>query len=163
MRTDLVHLLRRGGDLPDRVRDRLAAFCRFTTDLAALSTCQRLSVGAVVVPSDTSGVVSIGYNGPPSGLPNDGCRGDAGACGCVHAEANALVKARRGGGGFVLLVTDSPCEHCAGLVLNSSAIAAVVYGRAYRDPRGVNVLRAGGVLPVHLPHLFDQLNRTESS
>lgn len=163
MRVNLPDYFRRhgGGRLPDdRVSARLAVFCRFADDLSRLSTCRRLSVGAVVVPPDLSGVVSVGYNGPPAGLPNDGCRDHVpGGCGCVHGEANALVKVRRGGGGLVLLLTDSPCEHCAGLVLNSAGVAAVVYGRAYRDPRGVDVLLAGGVVPVHAPYLFDRTDR----
>lgn len=129
-----------------RVRMKFAAFADFTQNLAGLSQCQRLRVGCTVVRPDLSEVVAIGYNGPPAGLPNDGCRSSAGACGCVHAEANALLKLKVGTPGLILLATDSPCEHCAGLILNSGGrVRAVAYARAYRDPSGLNRLVEGGV------------------
>lgn len=108
-------------------------------------------MGAVVVRPDLSEVLAIGYNGPPAGLPNDGCRGAAGACGCVHAEANALVKLRSSEGGLVMVLTDSPCEHCAGLVVNSGRVGYVAYGREYRDGAGLGVLQAAGVVATGWP------------
>lgn len=117
-------------------------------DLAGLSRCERTRVGCTVIRPDLSEVVAIGYNGPARGLPNDGCRvGDgAGACGCIHAEANALVKLKVTDGGLVLISTLTPCEHCAGLILNSGRVAAVVAGANYRDAvRPLEMLRANGV------------------
>src|SRR5687768_6076870 len=97
----------RGGVYYDRVREKLAAFWAFTESLAGLSRCTRLRVGCVVIRPDFSEVLAVGYNGPPRGVPNDACRGGAGACGCIHCEANALVKINNGSRGLVMLCTDS--------------------------------------------------------
>lgn len=114
-------------------------------DLSNLSRCKRLRVGCVLVPPDMSEVAAIGYNGPPAGEDNDACRATAGGCGCIHAEANALVKVRSGPAGLVLVTTDSPCEHCAGLIINSGRVGWVVYTRHYRDSRGLDLLENRGI------------------
>lgn len=98
----------------------------------------------MVVTAALTEVVAVGYNGPPAGEPNDGCRGGAGSCGCVHAEANALVKLKVGGD-LLLSCSASPCEHCAGLILNSGVVRAVVFGSAYRDQAGADLLARRGV------------------
>lgn len=123
-------------------------FWRLAADLAGLSQCRRLRVGCAVVRPDFSEVVAIGYNGPPAGLPNDGCRGTEGSCGCGHSEASALVKMRGGGDGLAMVVTHSPCEGCAGLVVNCGRIGYVVYGERFRDGRGLEVLERAGVVAV---------------
>ncbi len=120
-------------------------FWRLAADLAGLSQCRRLRVGCAVVRPDFSEVVAIGYNGPPAGLPNGGCRGAEGACGCCHSEASALVKMKGGGGDLVMAVTHSPCEHCAGLAVNCGRVGTVLYGERFRDGRGLDVLAAAGV------------------
>lgn len=119
-------------DLSDRYRLKLGKMMAFAQSLASLSCCKRLQVGCIVVPPDFSNVLSIGYNGPPSGLPNDQCSSDAGSCGCVHAEANAIVKLGACSNAM-LLCTDSPCMSCTGLIINSKKISHVVYLREYRD------------------------------
>lgn len=134
------------------MRSKIDKFCRFADDLSDLSTCKRLSVGAVLVTPDLREVVAIGYNGQPTGSPNEGCQEDRpGGCGCIHAEANAMVKPRAGGTGLVLFVTHSPCEHCAGLIVNSRSVEAVVYWEEYRSSGGLDTLREAGVLAVRLP------------
>jgi hypothetical protein len=46
-----------------------------------------------------------------------------------------------------MLCTDSPCEHCAGLILNSGGrVGYVVYGREYRDRAGLDRLTSGGLV-----------------
>ncbi len=131
----------------DRLRDKLRVFWRLAADLASLSCCKRMGVGCVVVLPDLTEVVAIGYNGPPAGMPNDSCRGTQGSCGCSHAEGNAVAK-MRAGSDLVMLTTTLQCEHCAGLVVNSRKVAAVVYGQEYRDTAGVAVLRASGLVVV---------------
>jgi len=128
-----------------RYKQKLSVFMRLAEDLASLSRCGRRRVGAVIVPSDLSGVLSVGYNGPPVGEPNDSCRGGEGVCGCVHAEASAFVKLATERNGLIMLTTLSPCEHCAGLLLNSGRVSAIVYGEEYRDKRGIELLERRGV------------------
>lgn len=131
----------------DRLRAKLKAFAGLAENLAALSTCKRLQVGCVVVTSDLSSVAAVGYNGPPAGLPNDGCRRSSpGLCGCCHGEASALSKPRLPGNDLILIVTASPCEQCAGAIVNSGSVAAVLYRDEYRLPDGLDVLRQAGVV-----------------
>lgn len=134
----------------DRLRSKLEVFWQFTEGLAGLSRCKRLAVGCVIIPADLSEILAIGYNGPPAGVPNDSCRMEEGKCGCVHADANALVKLHSRDTGLVMILTHSPCEHCAGLVINSRRIGYVLYGGHYRDLRGANLLRSSGIVIVEI-------------
>lgn len=107
-------------------------------EVAALrSTCRRLSVGAVLVDAEHN-VVSIGYNGPPSGEVH--CTGDdCGQPSCtraLHAEANAIERAgsltRFLPDSLTLYVTNSPCEHCWSRITNNIRIGRVVFKNEYR-------------------------------
>ena len=131
-----------------RLCSKLLVFHELAASLAALSTCRRAQVGAVVVPPELSEVLAIGYNGPARGRPNDSCRGGEGACGCCHSEANAIAKLGSGRSDLVLVSTTSPCEHCAGLVANCLRVSHVVYDKPYRDPTGLGVLRDAGIVAV---------------
>lgn len=131
-----------------RLRAKLSVFVSFAEELANLSACARLKVGCALVTPDFNEVVAIGYNGPPSGEPNDSCRGIPGGCGCTHCESNALVKRKSDRDNLVMIVTDSPCEHCAGLIVNSRVVSAVIYDREYRDVSGLARLKNAGILVV---------------
>jgi dCMP deaminase len=123
-------------------------YMRMAEELAKRSTCARLQVGTVITDAALQNVVAIGYNGNARGLPNR-CDSDvAGACGCIHSEVNALVKAPGGMRDKVAFITDSPCVACAKLLINSG-VTHVFYRRRYRDPSGVNLLASAGVTPVH--------------
>lgn len=128
----------------DRLARKIKTFMTFAMDLARLSSCKRLKVGAIVVPYDLSNVISVGYNGPPAGLSNESCIDVAGGCGCIHAEANAVLK-MTGTGPRLLLCTHSPCGQCAGLIVNSSVIRIVSYREVYRVADGVHRLHAAGI------------------
>jgi len=138
--------LRGASDGNDRLRVKLRAFAALAESLADLSTCRRRRVGCVAVTADLTSVAAVGYNGPPAGLPNDSCREREGRCGCAHGEASALCKPRLPRTDLVLIVTTSPCESCAGLILNSGSVLAVLYRDEYRLTDGLDVLRAGGVV-----------------
>lgn len=121
---------------------------RLVTDLATLSTCDRLLVGCAVIRPDFTRVLAIGYNGRASGEDNRDCTGAEGACGCIHAEANALIKLETTEAGLILLTTSAPCEHCAGLIVNSRRVGTVVWGHKFRTDDGLRRLAAAG-LGVH--------------
>lgn len=121
---------------------KLDVLKRFAIDLANLSHCKRLKVGCIIFPPDFSAIYSIGYNGPPSGLPNDNCYAIPGECGCVHAEANALIKLGNVKDA-IMLATTAPCIHCAGLIVNSKKIEVVWYIHEYRISH--SILLEGGV------------------
>lgn len=125
-------------------RDQM--FMMMAEAAAMRSTCRRLSVGAVLVDSE-SNVISIGYNGPASGEPH--CTGnDCGHPSCTrakHAEANAIdrnnpdrwYKTRS----VTLYVTASPCEHCWGKIRSTLSIGRVVFKNEYRISEHLKVDR----------------------
>jgi dCMP deaminase len=117
---------------------------------AELSTARRLKVGALIVKDDR--IVSIGYNGMPSGWDNN-CELEL-EDGTIktkpevlHAETNALAKLARStesGLDADLFVTHSPCLDCAKLIYQSG-IKRVYYANAYRDDSGIAFLKASGI------------------
>jgi dCMP deaminase len=116
---------------------------------ARMSTCSRLQVGAVLT-DERHEQIWVGYNGGPRGGVN-ACRrsGDdaTGNCGCVHAEANAVVKAP-GSIQKVAFLTHSPCGLCAVLLVNAH-VGELHYREEYRDPEGLLILGDAGVRLVH--------------
>lgn len=104
------------------------------------STCKRAGVAALVVDRDFRAIHAMGYNGPARG-EDDLCRNEAGNCGCVHAEANALIKLRTFESDLILVSTTAPCEMCARLIVNSKVIYKVAYLQSYRSVLGLDVLR----------------------
>ena len=96
---------------------------------AQLSSAKRLQVGAIIVKDDR--IISIGYNGMPSGWTNDceyeHCEIDPSGHGehhysmktkpeVIHAEANAiakLAKSPESGVGSTMFLTHAPCIDCA--------------------------------------------------
>jgi dCMP deaminase len=128
---------------PDRIPLE-EVYMRMAEQLAKRSTCARSQVGSVITTGDLTQVLGIGYNGNARGLPN-ACDGtEPGRCGCIHSEANALIKAGAHVEGKAMFVTMSPCVMCAKMIVNSN-VRRVYYRSAYRDPAGIDVLRRGGV------------------
>ena len=128
---------------PDRIPLE-EVYMRMAEELAKRSTCARSRVGSVITTGDLTQVLGIGYNGNARGLPNR-CDGvEAGRCGCLHSEANALIKAGAHVEGKVMFVTMAPCVMCAKMVVNSN-VRRVYYRDAYRDPAGLDVLAQAGV------------------
>jgi len=118
--------------------------------VARRSTCLHRHVGAVIVKGKQ--IVSIGYNGAPSGHPHCldiGCAREgvpsgqrSELCRGAHAEQNAINFAARYGisiEGATLYTTHYPCSWCAKSLVNSG-IAEVVYDEDYPDPLAKEVL-----------------------
>lgn len=88
-------------------------------------------VGCVIVKDRN--IISMGWNGTPSGCCNETREDGITKPEVVHSEANALTKLARSGGnsdGAVLYCTHSPCWECAKLILQSGIIR-VVYRTVY--------------------------------
>jgi dCMP deaminase len=119
--------------------------------VAQRGTCSRLRVGAIA--SLDGRVMCTGYNGAPSGLPHcNHSQTDTRCETAVHAEANAIAFAARYGArieGAELHVTDSPCQACAFLIINSG-IRRVVYRRMYRNTAPLAFLLDAGISCVQL-------------
>jgi dCMP deaminase len=129
---------------------QIETWLRVAEVFAARSTCRRLQVGAVVTDESMLMAYGVGYNGNARKLSND-CDADApGACGCIHAEANALLKAP----GVIerkrLFTTHSPCEACAKLIINAN-VTHVYFRDVYRSRRGIELLCSVGVVVTWLP------------
>jgi deoxycytidylate deaminase len=129
----------------DRRHQKLCKFIAFGKSLSELSTCKRRKVACVIFPQSMDGIAAIGYNGRATGENNDECTSVEGDCGCVHAEANALLKLNDNGIYVVMYTTCAPCWHCAGLIVNSQKISHVFYSEAYRDTRGIDRLKAANI------------------
>ena len=122
---------------------------------AQLSSAKRLQVGAVVVKDNR--IISIGYNGMPSGWTNE-CEEvietheDGGVITktkdeVIHAEANAISKlAKSGDSGDKadLFCTHAPCVHCAKMIYGAG-IKKVFYRNSYRDELGLEFLQKCGI------------------
>jgi dCMP deaminase len=131
--------------------DRIPLFevyMRMADELAKRSTCARLQVGSVITDSRLEHVAAIGYNGNAKGFPNECDTDIPGACGCIHSEQNAVVKADGHMRDKVAFVTASPCVMCAKLLIQSG-VTHVFYREPYRKPDGLNTLHRGGVTTVH--------------
>lgn len=106
--------------------------------IANRSTDERLKVGAIIVASDHTSVLSIGYNGNWAGGPNCHDSKELGKSGFIHAEENALIKCDFN---FhkdkYLYITHSPCVQCCKLIINAG-IKKVFYSIKYRDTSGLS-------------------------
>jgi dCMP deaminase len=127
----------------------ISAFMDTAERFAQLSSAVRLKVGAVVVKDNR--IISIGYNGMPSGWTNE-CENTIQHSDdtvttvtkdeVIHAEANAIIKLARdgeSGNGASLFCTHAPCIHCAKLI-HGAGIKTVYYRESYRDTLGLDFL-----------------------
>ena len=120
-----------------------------------LSYAVRLKVGAIIVKDDR--IISIGYNGMPSGWDNN-CEFEdknpqtqntelVTRKEVLHAESNCLAKlakSNESGMGATLFITHAPCLDCAKLIYQSG-INNVLYRNTYRSDDGINFLNKSGV------------------
>jgi dCMP deaminase len=121
-------------------------YMELAVNLAKRSHCIKRHVGAVLT-KDTR-IISIGYNGPPSGThncdeewPGVGCPPDSkGGCSlAIHAEQNAIlyaVKNKTSVDGATLYITLSPCLACARIIY-STGIRTVIYLNSYAEYKGI--------------------------
>jgi dCMP deaminase len=132
------------------------AYMKTAEVFAECSTAKRLHVGAIIVKDER--IISIGYNGTPSGWDNN-CEDElkwpngeikflTTKSEVLHAETNAIAKLAKfdgSGSGSVLFVTHAPCIDCAKLVFQAG-ISSVYYRNSYRNNDGVDFLAKAGVI-----------------
>ena len=140
-------------------------FSQICSVVAQRSTCLRSQVGALIVKNGR--IVSMGYNGPVSGMPScvkplplmelgmesmgekvkeRVCMGP-GCTRSLHAETNAIAFAARAGvsvEGCTMYCSMSPCINCAKVIVNSG-IKELKYLEEYRDTSGLELLRKAGI------------------
>ena len=133
----------------------LSAYMQTAKIFAELSSAKRKHVGAVVVKDDR--IISIGYNGMPSGWDNNcevithtdftGTVVTKTKPEVLHAESNAiakLAKSTESGDGASMFITCAPCMDCAKMIFQSG-IKEVFYGEDYRDDAGISFLNKCGL------------------
>lgn len=139
-------------------------FMKWADDVSKASTCSKIQVGSVLVREKR--VLSLGYNGTPSGMEH-----------CVdvfvgplsrealgeeeflsrhrkfsdshelHSESSCLTFAWRNGitvEGSTIYTQYSPCFNCSKLIIQAK-LARVVYRHVY-DPEAIDFLRLAGIL-----------------
>jgi len=125
------------------------AFMDTAERFAQLSSAKRLKVGAVVVQDNR--IISIGYNGMPSGWTNE-CEVEViddrwyvttkTKDEVIHAEANAISKLARDGeraAGATMFCTHAPCIQCAKIIYGAG-ISKLYYRESYRNTEGIDFL-----------------------
>lgn len=148
------------------IKEKFAsAFMDVAERFAQLSSARRAQVGAIIVKDNR--IISIGYNGMPSGWDNNCEHEDwpdwiktnpeiprdpayvrlKTKPEVLHAERNALDKLARStesGENSVMFVTHSPCLECAKSIYGAG-ISEVYYRTNYRDNAGIEFLEKCGV------------------
>jgi dCMP deaminase len=120
-------------------------FMRIATTVSERSTCNRAKVGAVIVKKRN--IISTGYNGAPSGLPQcdeAGCliytskttdgEEEQNCFRTIHAEINAIALAAKNGiciEDSDIYITASPCYHCLKVLINVG-IKNIYYDKPYK-------------------------------
>lgn len=142
----------------------LWAFMKTARIFGDLSTAVRRKVGAVIVKDNR--IISIGYNGMPSGWTNE-CEDAVISTYAeypenyvlrtkpevLHAESNAIAKLARShesGEGAYMFVTCVPCLECAKMIYQSG-ISKVFYSEPYRNSDGLDFLHKCNVYTAELP------------
>src|SRR3989344_7798844 len=118
--------------------------------VASSASCDRLYAGALLVKDKR--IISSGYNGAPTGMPNCSEVGhllEEGHCvRTIHAEHNAILQAAVFGStstaGATMYCKYNPCIHCAKYVI-AAGIKRVVIGKIYRSEQSVAFLKQAGV------------------
>jgi dCMP deaminase len=114
-----------------------------------------MQVGSLIVKNKS--IISDGYNGSPTGFPNE-CEDDDNVTlnHVLHAEANAitkLAKSTQSSDGSTLYVTVSPCFECSKLIIQSG-IKRLVFKEVYRKPESIKFLFDAGIEIVRLEKTF---------
>jgi dCMP deaminase len=113
-----------------------SAFMDCAERFAQLSSAKRAQVGAIIVKDNR--IISIGYNGMPSGWDNVCEISDKTRPEVLHAEANAITKMARSSESCedaVMFCTHMPCMDCAKLIYQSG-ISKFYYKHDYVAAKG---------------------------
>jgi len=120
-------------------------FLKIASTIAESSKCENAKVGAILVKEGR--IISIGYNGTPTGWDNE--------CECdgktkpevLHAETNAISKcamSNESSKGSILYCTLSPCLECSKLIIQSG-ISEVFYLKDYYNLEGISILAKSNI------------------
>jgi dCMP deaminase len=113
------------------------AFMDCAITFSGLSSAVKAQVGSIIVKDNR--IISIGYNGMPSGWSNV-CEDSSGKTNpeVLHAEANAITKVAKSPEsceGAAIFCTHMPCIECAKLI-HQCGIIEVYYNIDYNSAKG---------------------------
>lgn len=122
-------------------------FMTLATTVAARSTCERATVGALLVLDHR--IIATGYNGSIAGDPHCDDAGhlmrDGHCIRTLHAEMNAILQCAENGvstRGAAVYVTFFPCLNCTKALIQAG-IKQVYFGDDYNnDPYAIELLKA---------------------
>lgn len=101
--------------------------------VAKRSSDPKHQVGCIIVSSDNTRVLALGYNGDHKGGPNSRVSMAIGESGFIHAEINALIKADFSNHqDKKMYLTHSPCMMCSKAIINAG-IKEVYYHKLYDE------------------------------
>ncbi len=123
------------------------SYLRMAMEWSKLSHCKRKQVGALIVKDGM--IISDGYNGTPTGFPNEceDCDGNT-HWHVLHAEANAILKIAKSNNSAkeaTLYITLSPCQDCSKLILQAG-ITRLVYIKKYKNTTGLDFLSKSSIV-----------------
>lgn len=129
-------------------------YMKLAVSMAERSTCNRtnsagqlMKVGCAIVTPDFRKVLSIGYNGNASGLDNKCDSIEPGACGCLHAEENAVINSDvPRATPKVVFCTHLPCVMCAKRLINLGGVQHVYYLNDYRIRTSLEMFNRVGIM-----------------
>jgi dCMP deaminase len=116
--------------------------------LSRRSTCSRRHVGCAIVSRDFRRVLSVGYNGNAAGLKNECDNSEAsGACGCLHAEENAVISCSEPTiTPKIVYTTVYPCKMCAKRIIQLGGVERIYYMDEYRNEDAAEILDQAEIL-----------------
>lgn len=117
-------------------------FLNMSKEVATLSHCVRAKVGALLVKDGN--IISMGYNGTPSGMDNCCEEDNVTKSEVLHAESNCLLKAAKMGlstQDTTMYLTLSPCKDCAKLIIQSGVKNVIYFEKFKRDNGSIDFLK----------------------
>jgi len=133
-----------------RIQQYHNMYMNLAIEISKMSHAKRNKVGCVIVKNHN--ILSYGFNGMPTGMPNECEYLDENKelitkKEVLHSELNAISKAAKHGlsiDGASMYVTLCPCLQCSLLIIQSG-IKIVYYRYDYRDNYGINLLQLANI------------------
>lgn len=143
---------------PDICMDLAVSIARRSTCIRTNSAGERIAVGCVIASPDYRKILAWGYNGNASGLTNKCDSETPGACGCLHAEENAVINCDvPRSTPKIVFCTHLPCVMCAKRLIQVGGVKEVHYLLDYRIRTSLTLLAEVGI------EIFSHTSREQST
>lgn len=137
---------------------KLIPYIKFVQNLKHLSKCSKRDVAAIICSEDLQEVFSIGINGGPANSKYQCLCETSSKYGCIHAEANALVKLHQVRPKKIMLCTLMPCSQCASMIVNEpGGFKYVFYLERWKETLGLQILHNAGIITAYVDTMLEQI------